>query len=319
MSTVNIVVAGATGKLGKLITESLIERAKAAGQPIRVIGLERARGANSTKTITTSSSEQQFIIEPVDYNNEDDLKRVTQGAYSIVSALQGVEDVIVGVQSRLLSAAIANHVRRFIPSDYSLDIFKIPRGSNRNFDIRLKFHDVASQLVTETKSNIEITSIFQGAFTELLAGGRIIFDYKKRTASYFGSPDTKMEFTTWKNTAQYTAAAALDQNSTPSKLCIAGMRLSPKEAQQIANKVTGVNFRLKPLMSIGMLQRVIGILKFFAPGKNSTMPIWVKMQYAYCMAIGPSLPEQLDNSRYQGIHWSGIEDVVLQAYHSATK
>lgn len=315
MSIIKIVVAGATGRLGKLICESLLERAKSTGQSIQVIGLVRNKGAITT----TNSSEQQFILEQVDYSSEEDLKRVTKGAYSIVSALQGVDDVLVDVQSRLLLAAIANNVRRFIPSDYSLDIYKFPKGSNRNFDIRLKFHDVANQLVKDSKSNIEITSIFQGAFTELLATGRIIFNYKKRVASYFGSPDTKMEFTTWKNTAEYTAAVALDPNPTPSKLCISGIRLTPKEAQQIANKVTGVDFKLKQMMSIGMLQNVIAILKFFIPGKNNSMPIWVGMQYAYCMAIGPSLPEKLDNNRYQGINWSGIDETVLMAYRETTK
>jgi hypothetical protein len=32
------------------------------------------------------------------------------------------------------------------------------------------------------------------------------------------------------------------------------------------------------------------------------------------MAIGPTLPEQLDNERYQGIVWSGVDDVIRQAF-----
>lgn len=319
MNQKKIVVVGASGRLGQLIIESLIERSKVDSQPVQIIGLVRAKGSNDLKAITESASEQQVVIEAVDYHNEEDLKRVTKGAYTIVSALQGLEDVIVGIQSRLLTAAIANNVTRFIPSDYSLDIFKFPRGSNRNFDLRLKFHDEASELIRKTKSEIQITSIFQGAFTELLASGRILFDYKKHIASYFGSPDTLMEFTTWKNTAEYTAAAALDPNPTPSKLCIAGVRLSPREAQKVASAVTGTNYKLKQMMSIRMLQKVIGILRFFIPGKNNTMPIWVGMQYAYCMAIGPSLPEKLDNNRYKGINWSGIDKVVLQAHTNALK
>jgi hypothetical protein len=34
------------------------------------------------------------------------------------------------------------------------------------------------------------------------------FDYKKRRVSYFGSPDTVMEFTTWNNTYRPLLAGA---------------------------------------------------------------------------------------------------------------
>ena len=323
MNTLKVIVAGAAGNLGRLVCESLITRAKKAGQPVQVIGLVRAKATNTNSVPQgnnpTGSSVQELVFEPVDYNNEDDLKRVCQGAYSIISTLQGVDDVIVDVQSRLLKAAIANNVRRFIPSDYSLDFFNLPKGSNRNFDIRLRFHELANQLVKASRSNIEITSIFQGAFTELLSSGRILFDFKNRKVSYFGSPNTIMEFTTWKNTADYTAATALDNNPTPAKLCIAGARLSPKEAQQLATRVTGEDFKLKHMMSIKMLQRVIAIVKFINPDKNNSLPLWVGMQYGYSMAIGPSLPKVLDNDRYCGIEWTGIEDTVLQAYKKVTK
>ena len=183
----------------------------------------------------------------------------------------------------------------------------------------MRFHEVADRLVKQSKSNIEITSVFQGAFTELLSAGRILFDFKNRKVSYFGSPDTIMEFTTWKNTAEYTVAVALDHNPTPGKLCIAGARLSPREAQQVANRVTGVEFKLNHMMSIKMLQNVIGILRFFNPAKNNPLPLWVGMQYGYSMAIGPSLPKILDNDRYDGIEWAGIEDTVLQAYKNVPK
>jgi hypothetical protein len=72
-------------------------------------------------------------------------------------------------------------------------------------------------------------------------------------------------------------------------------------------------------MSIKMLRSVIAVIRFFNPGKNNPMPLWVGMQYAYAMAIGPTLPEKLDNDRYTGIKWEGIEDVVLQAFKAKKK
>lgn len=318
-----IVVAGANGKLGKLVCDSLIARTRNMGQPLLIRGLVRKSGTqtstNIQKSVSAKNSEQQLTIVPVDYNSDDDLKQACKGAYSVISTLQGVEDVLVDLQMRLLKAAITSNLRRFIPSDYAIDFTNLAKGSNRNFDIRLRFHEEANILVKQSQSNIEVTSIFQGAFTELLNTGRFFFDFKKCNINYFGSPDILMEFTTWGNTAEYTAATALDRDSTPSKLCIAGARLTPKEIQRIANRVTGADFKLKHLMSIKMLRRVIAILRFFNPGKNNSMPMWVLMQYAYSMAIGPTLPEKLDNDRYTGIKWEGIEDVVLQAFKANKK
>jgi hypothetical protein len=237
---------------------------------------------------------------------------------SVVSALQGLEDVIVGVQSRLLAAAIANNVRRFVPSDFSLDLTQIPEGANRNFDLRLRFHGAAERLIQQSKSGIELTSIYQGAFTELLGSGWFLFNYSKRQISYFGSPDTVMEFTTWKNTAEFTVAVAMDPNPTPKSLFIAGQRITPIQAQKIAKNVTGVDFKLKRLMSVGMLRVMITIMKFFKPGKkDDTMPMWVGMQYGYCMALGLN-PSRLDNDRYKGIQWAPVDDVIRKAFELST-
>gem|GEM_PF-641222 len=316
MSLKIIVVAGATGTLGKLLCESLLSRARSASEPILVRGLVRK---GSTVPPGSTSSEQQIVFELVDYASDEDLNRVCSGAYAVVSALQGLDDVLVDVQSRLLRAAVKNTVRRFIPSDFSFDFTKLPAGSNRNSDTRLAFHSAASRIIQASNSPIEFTSIFQGAFTELLGSGRILLDFKKRHVAYFGSPDTVMDFTTWQNTAEYTAAVALDTNETPSKLLIAGLQLTPKEVQKIATRVTGVPFGLKRMMSVNMLAAVIKLVKFFSPGKNEPMPMWVGMQYAYCMALGLASPERLDNDRYQGIRWTGADEVIRKAFVASSQ
>jgi len=311
-----IIVAGAGGNLGKLVCDALLSRARSDGQPVLVRGLVRKSSAHAASAdAPASSTEQQLTIEPVDYDSDDDLNRVCAGAYCVVSALQGHEDVIVGVQSRLLNAAIKAGARRFIPSDYSLDFTKLPVGANRNSDLRRTFHQRADELIQQSNSTIEFTTIFQGAFTELLGSGWVLLDYKKRRVTYFGSPDTAMEFTTTANTAEFTAAVAMDPSPTPRKLLIAGTRLTPKQAQEVAKRVTGVDFGLKRLMSVGMTRVVIALMRFFKPGKkDEVMPMWVGMQYGYCMALGVASPERLDNDRYQGIRWTGPDEVVRKAF-----
>jgi hypothetical protein len=302
------------------VCEALLSRARTDGQPVLVRGLVRkSSAAPAAPPAPANPTEQQLTIEPVDYDSDDDLNRVCAGADSVVSALQGHEDVIVGVQSRLLKAAIKAGAHRFIPSDYSLDFTKLAVGANRNFDLRRTFHQRADELIQQSNSTIEFTTVFQGAFTELLGSGWVLLDYKKRRVGYFGSPDTVMEFTTTANTAEFTAAVAMDPSPTPRKLLIAGTRLTPKEVQQVAKRVTGVEFGLKRFMSVGMLHMVIALMRFFKPGKkDEVMPMWVGMQYGHCMALGVASPERLDNDRYRGIRWTGPDEVIRKAFDVAT-
>ncbi len=298
-----IVVAGANGELGKLLCAALLERAKMNGETVVVRALVRKAPAAGQ--------------EVVDYASSEDLRRVCAGAYCVVSTLQGLDDVIIGVQSRLLEAAIAGGARRFIPSDFSMDLTKLAEGSQRNLDLRRRFHGVARDLIGQAKSPLELTSVYQGAFTELVATGWVLFNYKKHQVTYFGSPDTLLQYTTWKNTAEFTAAVALDANATPASLYIAGQQLTAKDAQQIAKKANGVEFALKRMMSVPMLGRVIKLLKLFKPGKGDVFPMWVGMQYAYCMALGVTIPARLDNDRYKGIQWTGIEEIFAKAFREA--
>jgi len=313
-----IVVAGANGKTGQLVCKSLLSRARAAGQSLLVRGLVRAGKGDRNASNTGNAGEQRLIIETVDFASSDDLRRVCAGAHAVVSTLQGLDEVLVNVQSRLLQAAIHGGVRRFIPSDYSIDFTMLPRGTNRNFEIRLSFHNEARRIIKETESSIQFTTIFQGAYTELLSSSRVLLDFGQRRVIYFGSPDTRMDFTTWADTAEYTAAVALDASSTPFKLCIAGARLTPREVQQLARRVTGTDFALKRMASVNGLRLLIKLMRFIKPGKSEAMPGWVGMQYALGQSLGV-IPGRLDNDRYPDIRWHGPEDVIRRAFEDAAK
>lgn len=314
-----IVVAGANGELGKLLCSALLARAKLEGQSLMVRGLVRKGRAGAAAASAHRCADgvvgQALVLEAVDYRSDEDLARVCSGAYCVVSTLQGLEEVIVGAQSRLLEAAIQAKARRFIPSDFSGDFTKLPVGAHRNFDLRRRFHQAAADIIGARRSNIELTSIFQGGFTELLGSGWVLFNYKKRRVEYFGSADNRMEFTTWQNTAEFTAAAALDERATPRVLYPAGQAITPRQAQAIATRVTGAPFALKRVMPTAMLRVVISLVRLFKPGKkDEVMPLWVAMQYGYCGALGLMSPASIDNDRYSGIEWQGVDGVVSKAY-----
>ena len=122
-----IVLAGATGDLGFRIAQSLLNR----GAVVRAL----VRPGNTKPEVTSLRDLGAEIVE-VDFNSVTALTKACAGAACVVSAVSGLRDVIVNGQKRLLDAAVAAGVSRFIPSDYSIDYTKLPNGSNRNLDLR---------------------------------------------------------------------------------------------------------------------------------------------------------------------------------------
>ena len=195
-----IVVAGATGNLGGRIARALLERGASV----------RALVRNSTPRDKLERLEEMGVtIARVDFGSPSQVAAACSGAACVVSALAGLRDVIVEAQTVLLDAALKAGVPRFIPSDYSIDFTKFPPGENRNLDLRRDFHQRLD------KTSIRATSIFNGAFAELLTGQMPLILFPRKRVLYWGNADQRLDFTTIDDTAAFTASAALDPSTPP--------------------------------------------------------------------------------------------------------
>lgn len=289
-----ILVAGVTGNLGERIVKALVNK----GAEVRA--LVRSSTGNEKITALQKLNVKVFKINSW---NRDELVNPCRDVHCVVSALAGLRDVIIEAQKVLLDAAIAAGVPRFIPSDYSLDFTKFSEGENRNLDMRREFHQYL-------KTNaIASTSIFNGAFTELLTDQMPVIFFKKKLILYWGDANKRWDFTTMDNTAEYTANAALD-TSTPRYLRIAGDRVSPTEIKAIAEKITGEKFRMIRTGGKGLLGVIIKIAKIFSPSTQELYPAWQGMQYMHNMIDKRSEINELDNERYAGMKWMGVEEVL---------
>ena len=64
-----------------------------------------------------------------------------------------------------------------------------------------------------------------------------------------------------RNTADFTAAAVLDERATQRYLYPVGQRITTKEAPTIANRLTGVEFKLHRVMPTALLRVMIAPTK----------------------------------------------------------
>jgi nucleoside-diphosphate-sugar epimerase len=297
MNGATVIVAGATGNLGGRITRALVERGATVRALIRPSTAPERIGRLHDLGVT---------VARVDLESPAQVTEACAGASCVVSALAGLRDVIVGAQTVLLDAAVKVGVPRFVPSDFSIDFTKLPAGENRNLDLRRDFHE---RLDT---ASISATTVFNGAFAELLTGQMPLVLFKFRRVLYWGDADQRMDFTTMDDTASFTATAALDA-SAPRFLRIAGDQLSAREMAAVAHEVTGKDFRLFRAGGLRALGALIAVARTIKPGKKELYPAWQGMQYMRNMFDGRAKLAPLDNDRYPGIRWTTVREVLSSA------
>jgi hypothetical protein len=128
-------------------------------------------------------------VVSIDYDNPTALRDASAGCVCVVSALNGLEPVMIGMQGRLLDAAIAAGMARFIPSDFALNFSKTRPRDNTNLDLRRMF------MYLSARAPIRATFVLTGAFADVLARGGAIILRKKRKILYWGDADQSLDFT----------------------------------------------------------------------------------------------------------------------------
>lgn len=290
-----ITVAGATGDLGQRIVRELA----GLGAPVTAL----VRNGASTRQIEGVASQIRYV----DFGRVDSLAGALDGAHCVVSALSGLEPVILEAQGRLLDGAVKAGVPRFFPSDYAIDFRQVPQGSNRNLNLRSAFLERAES------SGLRLTSVLNGAFMDMLTGTIPIVQHSIRRVIYWGSADQPMDFTTIADTARFTAHAAMDPE-TPRWLKISGARVTVRDIAEATSRVRGRAYGVLPVGSLGTLGLTIRLARLFAPGAPGELyPAWQGMQYLKNLLAGEGLlGTPLDNGRYPAMTWTSLETVLRQ-------
>lgn len=150
-----IALAGGTGDLGGRVLSALARRG------VAVRALVRSSTPTTSQDAVRARGGTPFQF---DFADKAALAASLEGAECVVSVLNGLEPVILDLEGRLLDAAVAAGMPRFIPSDFSLDFTRTRPGDNRNMDLRRRF--MARVDAAPTRA----TSILNGAFADLLTG-----------------------------------------------------------------------------------------------------------------------------------------------------
>ncbi len=292
-----IVIVGGTGNLGGQIIPHLINKKV----QVKVL-VRESTSAEKLKVLQNIGVE----VVVVNYNNIPELAKACIGASCILSVLSGLKNVIVDTQKNVLAAAIQAGVPRFISSDFSIDHRHLITGNNRNLDFRKEFY---AYINTQP---IAATSIFNGAFMDLLKTDMPLVLKKQKRILCWGNPNIKMEFTHTKDVAAFTAQACCD-NTSPRNLFIAASQLNATDFVQIMSTIDNSTYKLFRPGSIGLFNNIIKLTKFFTGGSKELYPPWQGMQYMRDMMEGNiQLQPTYDNNKYGNLNFLQVPDFMKQ-------
>lgn len=287
-------VAGSTGTLGTLIIDSLRRR------DVQVRTLVRASNTEGRRRLEERSGVD--VVVGAIGDSADTLVPALEGADIVISAVQGDPEVLIEGQANLARAAEKAGVPRWIPSDFSYDLYKVDDGDNAFSDIRRKAASAYDDIT------VRPTSVLPGAFLESVSQPYFeVVDWEAGTFSYWGDGDEPIEFTSYADTAEFTAEVALDPQAGRF-VRIAGNVLTWLELHQALNRASGRRLELRRLGSIGDLEKEVEQRKV---GSTNVFDYLAK-QYFWVMSTGKARLEPLENHRYPGVTPTGAEEFYRQ-------
>ena len=276
--TQNILLVGATGMLGSQVARQLLDQPDA-----RIRLLLRSSNDASKKDALRPLLDRGAEFVEGDLADPASLDRATQGIDVIVSAVQGGPDVIVDGQVALAEAGKRNGVRRILPSDYGLDLFKATPGEHAAFDARREADERIAAI------GLEQVNVLQGGFMQLFTPGMGAIDLDKGTIGFFGDGNSLVEVTSVEDTARMIARVALDRRVPAGKFAFAGDRISFRQAGEIVAAQTG---RALKAVSFGSETDLRAAMAAADPQKR------VMLAYLLYMTNGQTALTHLQNDRY---------------------
>ncbi len=298
MTKQTIALVGGTGHLGTLIGNAVLEKRDVH---LRLL----VRPGSREKVAELEKRGAQVVEGAIGPDSRAALDSLCRGASTLISAVQGGPDVIIDGQAQLLRAARDAAVSRFIPSDYSLDLFKAKPGHIPTSDMRRRFASVADA----ERGKVEVVHVLNGGFLDrgVLFGFIRVIDVQTQTAYVWGDGKQPMDWTTYADTARYTAEVAVDERPVPRIFSVAGDVLDFEGLVRAYESGSGKKLRVERLGSLEDLDARIDQLHRADP---ANLRAYLPLMYYRSVLNGEGKLDELMNELYPSIRPTTVREYV---------
>ena len=301
MTTTKVLLAGGTGMLGTHIARHLLD----GDARLRLLVRDAAPRDASKRALLDGLAGRGAEVVAGAMDDSQALLDATRDIDVVISALQGGREVIVDAQVTLARAAAANGARRFLPSDFALDIFKATPGEHAFFDLRREADEQIAAL------DLEQVNILNGAFLDgfVSSNGAVDYDDDAGVVTFWGNGDERFEGTSIDDTARIVARVALDPNVPAGRFAVAG---------QVAGQVLSFGD-----MIAAVERRAGRRYERRSRGGADELRAWMAEQrrqgeivaatmgaYQLYMITGQTSLDDLQNDRYPDIRFHTFEEVL---------
>lgn len=298
-TTTTVLVAGATGTLGNRIATHLLDQDDV---DVRLLLRETVPTNPAKAEAIGALTARGATVAVGDVTDPASLNAATTGVDVVVSALQGGPDIIVAGQIALARAAAENGVRRFVPSDFAIDLFAAPHGAPQ-FAMRRRADREIETLP------FQVVHVLNGAFMDLMLDPATpgLVNLNDNTVMLWGTGDEPFDLTTVDDTARFTAKLATDPADVSGVRYLSGSRASFNDIIAETEQITGTTLTRNVLGTAEDLRRLTAA----ADDPWAVVPQW----YFLSMLTVAPFPTT-ENTRYPDVRPTTLHEYLTQAHHA---
>ncbi|RMZ74295.1 isoflavone reductase family [Pyrenophora seminiperda CCB06] len=293
MAIKNVIIIGAGGNLGPAILDAFLKESS-----FNTTVLSRQ---NSTSTFPSGVK-----VIKADYDSLESLRDAFKGQDAVISLVGGMA---LGDQKKLIDAAIAAGVKRFIPSEF---------GSNTD-DARTRAvvppfegkSDTVKYLKSKEKE-ISWTSIVTGPFLDWgLKTGFLGFDAASKTVSLYDNGEATISTTTLHQVGVTTVKVLEKEDLTKNQyVYVSEVQVSQKEILATVEKVTGAKWTVKNVSTKDVIAE--GRAKLQKGDFSGIANLILGATYGKEEELGNFASQGLWNEKL-GVKSEGLEETVKKA------
>ncbi len=220
----SILVVGATGHLGSLITKHCL------AQPKLLVNI-LVRDPQKNKELTEAVEKAGGKVWKGDVNHPETLDEPMKGVHTVVSTTSQMDaKAAYDGQVTVIDAAVRNGVKRFVPSYFAENMDNFTAEEMKQLGAIESPSLVLEYLKTQP---LQIIYFWPGLFLDSFFDTINVNDF-----GYWGNPDHIYDLTTYEDTAKYVAVALSDENRT-GRYHFSVNRVTIAQVAEIYNRVRG--------------------------------------------------------------------------------
>ncbi|KAJ5329790.1 hypothetical protein N7541_005574 [Penicillium brevicompactum] len=218
--SIKVALAGATGNLGPAILEQLL----VAGFDVTVL----------TRQGSDKTFDPRVHVANVDYESIDSLKHALTGQEVVVSTLN-VGVIPLAVHLRLIDAAAAVGVKRFVPSEYGCETVNPQTAKLPVFGDKVSVQDHLKKLSQD--SGLSYSLLITGPFLDWGLAHNFILNLSGPVATLYDGGDRAFSTTTLKGVGKGIVGIVNNLDATKNTVVyVEEARVSQKELLRLSGK-----------------------------------------------------------------------------------